>query len=61
MERKGRKVSVPRDEARHRQRRKIANSFSRLKDWRRVATRHDRCPKVFLSACALAAVFMFLF
>lgn len=25
-----------------------------LKDWRRIATRYDRCPKVFLSAIALA-------
>lgn len=30
-----------------------------VKDWRRVATRYDRCPKVFLSAIALAAVVMF--
>ena len=29
--------------------------FGRLKDWRRVATRDDRCPAVFLSAVALAA------
>ena len=43
-------------EYRYRQRHKIENSFARLKDWRRVATRYDRCPKVFLSACALAAV-----
>ncbi len=28
---------------------------SRLEDWRRSATRHDRCPIPFLSACALAA------
>ncbi|TNH37454.1 IS5/IS1182 family transposase, partial [Paracoccus haeundaensis] len=27
--------------------------------WRRVATRYDRCPKVFLSAVALAATVMF--
>jgi transposase len=33
--------------------------FGRLKDWRRVATRYDRCPKVFLSAIALAATVMF--
>lgn len=32
--------------------------FGRLKDWRRVATRYDRCPKVFLSAIALAATVM---
>ena len=28
--------------------------FGKLKDWRRVATRYDRCPKVFLSATPLA-------
>jgi transposase len=33
--------------------------FGRLKDWRRVATRYDGCPKVFLSAVALAATVMF--
>jgi transposase len=33
--------------------------FARLKDWRRIATRYDRCAKVFLSACALAAVVLF--
>ncbi|MES0863408.1 IS5/IS1182 family transposase, partial [Ruegeria sp. SCPT10] len=26
------------------------------KDWRHIATRYDRCPKVFLSAIALAAL-----
>ncbi|WP_110812051.1 IS5 family transposase [Tritonibacter mobilis] len=57
--RKNRKVPIPHDEARYRKRHKIENSFARLKDWRRVATRYDRCPKVFLSACALAAVVMF--
>ena len=31
----------------------------RLKDWRRVATRCDTCPIVFLSAVALAATVMF--
>jgi hypothetical protein len=29
--------------------------FARLKDWRRIATRDDRCPILLLSACALAA------
>jgi len=57
--RKGRKTPSPHDEARYKKRHKIENSFARLKDWRRVATRYDRCPKVFLSACALAAVVMF--
>ena len=34
----------------------IGIMFGRLKDWRPVATRYDRCPKVFLSAIALAAI-----
>jgi len=33
--------------------------FGRLKDWRRVATRYDRCAKTFLAAVALAATVMF--
>ena len=57
--RKGRKIPIPHDVDRYKKRHKIENSFARLKDWRRVATRYDRCPKVFLSACALAAVVMF--
>ena len=57
--RKGRKTPIPHDPNRYRQRYRIENGFARLKDWRRVATRYDRCPKVFLSACALAAVVMF--
>jgi transposase len=57
--RKNRKVAIPQDEVRYRKRHRIENSFARLKHWRRVATRYDRCPKVFLSACALAAVVIF--
>lgn len=33
--------------------------FGRLKDWRRVATRYDRCPDTYLSAIALAAIVLF--
>lgn len=33
--------------------------FGRLKDRCRVATRYDRCSKVFLSAIALAATVLF--
>jgi transposase len=33
--------------------------FGRLKDWRRVATRYDRCPTVFFSAVTLAATVIF--
>ncbi|WP_375261750.1 transposase [Palleronia sp.] len=38
---------------------RIEIMFGRLKDWRRVATRYDRSPKVFLSAIALAATVIF--
>ncbi|MEG4641524.1 MAG: transposase, partial [Sedimentitalea sp.] len=38
---------------------RIEIMFGRLKDWRRVATRYDRCPKVFLSAIALAATVIY--
>jgi transposase len=45
---------------RHDKRRyRIELMFGRLKDWRRVATRYDRCAKTFLSAVALAATVMF--
>jgi transposase len=53
------RLQPPFDEARYRKRHKIEKSFARLKDWRQVATRYDWCPRVFLSACALAAVVMF--
>ncbi len=43
------------DKRRYKRRNRIEVMFGRLKDWRRVATRYDRCPKVFLSAIALAA------
>ena len=53
--RKQRKTPVKYDKRRSR----IEIMFGRLKDWRRVATRYDRCPKVFLSAIALAALVIY--
>lgn len=46
---------------RYKRRNRIEIMFGKLKDWRRVATHYDRCPKVFLSAIALAegAIFRF--
>ncbi len=52
-------MPIPHDKFLRRRRHRIENTFARNKDWRRVATRDDRCPDVFLSACALAAVVMF--
>lgn len=57
--RKGRKAPIPHDKTRDPKRHNIENNFARLTDWRRVTTRYDRCPKVFLSACDLAEIVMF--
>lgn len=57
--RKGRRTTIPHDADLYRKRHKIENMFARLKDWRRIATRYDRCADLFLSACALAATVMF--
>ena len=57
--RKTRKKTVRYDKRRYKRRNRIEIMFGRLKDWRRVATRYDRCPKVFLSAVALAATVLF--
>ena len=57
--RKSRTRTVRYDKRRYRRRNRIERMFGRLKDWRRVATRYDRCLKVFLSAIALAATVIF--
>ena len=43
------------DKRRYKRRNRIEIMLGRLKGWQRIATRHDRWPKVFLSAIALAA------
>ena len=37
----------------------IENMFAKLKDWRRVATRYDRCAHICMSAIHIAASFIF--
>lgn len=39
----------------YKQRHKIENMFAKLKDWRRIATRYDRCADIFMAAITLAA------
>lgn len=56
---KSREVALPYDGALYRQRHRIENAFGRLKDWRRIATRHDRCPEIFFSALVIAATVIF--
>ncbi|MEN5300365.1 transposase, partial [Brucella sp. TWI559] len=57
--RKSRTEPVRYDKRRYKRRNRIEIMFGRLKDWRRVATRYDRCPTVFLSTIALAATVLF--
>ncbi len=56
---KSRKVALPYDKQLYRQRHRIENMFGRLKDWRRVATRYDRCAHAFFSAICIAAAVAF--
>ena len=51
--------SLPYDKALDKQRHKIENLFAKLKDWRRIATRYDRCAHTFFSAICIAATFTF--
>ena len=57
--RKQRKTPVKYDKRRYKRRNRIEIMFGRLKDWRRVATRYDRCPKAFFSPIALAAIVIY--
>ena len=45
----------------YKQRHKITNMFGRLKDWRRIATRYDRCAHIFFwTICSAATVIFWL-
>lgn len=55
----GRRNPASHDRALCRQRHRIENLFARIKDWRRIATRRDRCGEMFLSAICTAATVMF--
>ena len=43
----------------YKQRHKVENMFAKLKDWRRIATRYDRCAHTFFSAICIAATIIF--
>jgi len=43
----------------YKQRHKIEIMFGRIKDWRRIAMRYDRCAHTFFSAICLAATVIF--
>ena len=54
-----RKVLIPYDKVLYKCRNKIENMFGKLKDWRRIHTRYDRCAHTFFSAIAIAATVIF--
>ena len=56
---KSRKIPLPYDKTLYKQRHKIENMFAKLKDWRRIATRYDRCAHTFFSAICIAATVVF--
>jgi transposase len=54
-----RKAPIPHDAVLYKQRHRIENMFGRLKDWRRVYTRYDRCAHAYFSAICIAAAVIF--
>lgn len=56
---KNRKIQHEYDKTLYKQRHKIENMFGRLKDWRRISMRYDRCAHTFLSAITIAAIVIF--
>jgi transposase len=52
-------VRIPHDTTLYRQRHLIENMFGKLKDWRRIHTRYDRCAHTFMSAICIAATVIF--
>ena len=53
------KPPIPHDAVLYKQRHRIENMFGRLKDWRRIHTRYDRCAHTFFSAICIAATVLF--
>jgi transposase len=57
--RKNRKVPIEYDKVLYRQRHNVENMFAKLKDWRRIHTRYDRCAHTFFSAICIASTVAF--
>ena len=57
--RRNRKIQIAYDQELYRQRHLVENLFAKLKDWRRVATRYDRCADIFMAAVTIAATIIF--
>ena len=57
--RKNRKRRIRYDKKLYKKRHKVENMFAKIKDWRRIAMRYDRCAHTFFSAICIAAAFIF--
>lgn len=57
--RKCRKTPVDYDKILYQQRHKVENMFGRIKDWRRIVMRYDRCAHTFFSATCIACCVIF--
>jgi putative transposase len=57
--RSNRKVQHHYSKNMYKQRHKVECMFGKLKDWRRVSTRYDRCAHTFFSAICIAAIVIF--
>ena len=57
--RKNRNRKIDYDTDLYKQRHKVENMFEKHKDWRRIATRYDRCAHTFFSAICIAAFVIF--
>jgi len=56
---KNRKQPIEDDKTLDKQRHQVENRFAKLKDWRRIAMRYDRCAHTFFSAICIAATCIF--
>ena len=54
-----RKVQYPYDKTVYKKRHLVENLFAKIKDWRRIHTRYDRCAHTFMSAICIAAAVIF--
>jgi putative transposase len=47
------------DKTLYKKRHKVENMFGKIKDWRRISMRYDRCAHAFYSAICIAAIVIF--
>ena len=55
-----RRIPIPHDRGKYRWRNLVERLFSKLKNWRRVATRYDKTAESYLGFVALASVALWL-